>query len=309
MNLRMLNSIFFTQRYIATKNHHMQFEKGASIFIQVIAYSLATLIALLTWNFLPEMEDLWRLAAADVAATVFIFLCSMIFNNSSMYDPYWSIKPAVIAAGYAFIFGLSSIASIALFALMILYNLRLTTNFFRDWGGLKHEDWRYRNFRDQFPKAYWAVSFSGIHLFPTIMVYLACIPLYFGMKQSFEMSWLGWLGILITIAAVLIAYTADEQMRSFRSHPDNKGKNMNVGLWKHSRHPNYLGELLTWWGIYLVALDASSDYWWTGVGALAITVMFVFISIPLMDNRSLKRRPNFEEHMKRTRAILPIPVN
>ena len=285
----------------------MQFDKSASIFIQITAYSLATLIALITWNFFPEMEDLWRLAAADVAATVFIFLCSLTFNNSSMYDPYWSVKPAVIACGFAYIFDLDSVASIALFTLMTLYNLRLTSNFFRDWPGLKYEDWRYQNFRHQFPKAYWLVSFSGIHFFPTVMVYLACIPLYFGMKQQFEMGWLGWLGVLITVAAIVIAYVADEQMRNFRSNPENKDKNMNVGLWKHSRHPNYFGEMLTWWGIYLVALNASLDYWWTGLGALAITVMFVFVSIPLMDKRSLKRRPNFKEHFDSTHAILPFP--
>lgn len=285
----------------------MVFGKSSSVLIQVVAYTLAIVVAVITWVLFPELDDLWRLAAADLAATVFIFMCSFVFNNSSMYDPYWSVKPAVIASGYAFLFGLESIAAIALFSLMMLYNLRLTSNFFRDWPGLKHEDWRYRDFREQFPKAYWLVSFSGIHLFPTVMVYLSCIPLYYGMKESFEMNWIGWMGILITIAAILIAFVADEQMRNFRNNPANKGKNMHEGLWKHSRHPNYFGEILTWWGIYLVALNASSNYWWTGAGALAITLMFAFVSIPLMDERSMKRRPNFSDHMKVTRAILPIP--
>lgn len=224
-----------------------------------------------------------------------------------MYDPYWSVKPAVIATGYVVLFGLNGIPSMALFALMMLYNLRLTSNFFRDWPGLRHEDWRYQNFRQQFPKAYWFVSFGGIHLFPTVMVYLACIPLYFGMKESFELNWIGGLGVALTTAAILLAFVADEQMRSFRTKPENKGKNMNSGLWKYSRHPNYFGELLTWWGIYLVALNASLDFWWTGVGALAITLMFIFVSIPLMDKRSLENREGYADLMKRTRAFLPFP--
>lgn len=285
----------------------MVFGKSSSVLIQVVAYTLAIVVAVVTLFLFPELDDLWRLAAADLAATVFIFICSFVFNNSSMYDPYWSVKPAVIASGYVFLFGLESIAAIVLFSLMMLYNLRLTSNFFRDWPGLKHEDWRYRDFREQFPKAYWLVSFSGIHLFPTVMVYLSCIPLYYGMKESFEMNWIGWMGIFITIAAILIAFVADEQMRNFRNNPANKGKNMHEGLWKHSRHPNYFGEILTWWGIYLVALNASSDHWWTGAGALAITLMFAFVSIPLMDKRSMKRRSNFSDHIKVTRAILPIP--
>ena len=285
----------------------MKIGKGLSVVIQLVAYALATVVAVVTWQLYPELDDLWRLAAADAAATVFIFITSLMFNNSSMYDPYWSVKPAVIATGFAVLFGLDSFPAIVLFILMHLYNLRLTSNFWRDWPGLIHEDWRYQDFRRNFPKAYWFISFTGIHFFPTLMVYLACIPLYFGMKLDFEMSWIGWLGAAITLAAVVIAFVADEQMRSFRKKPENKGKNMDEGLWKYSRHPNYFGEIMTWWGIWLIALNANFDYWWTGIGALAITVMFVFISIPMMDKRSLQRRPNFEEYMKRTWMIVPIP--
>lgn len=285
----------------------MKFGKTTSILIQLVAYATATSLAITVWNYFPSLSDLWRLAVADFAATIFIFFCSVVFNNSSMYDPYWSVKPAVIAGGYAALFGLDNPAAMLLFVLMMLYNLRLTSNFFRDWPGLKHEDWRYRNFRAQFPKAYWFISLFGIHLFPTVMVYLGCIPLYFGMKQAFDLNWIGWLGIAITLAAIVIAYIADEQMRNFRKNPQNKGKNMNTGLWTYSRHPNYFGEILTWWGIYLVALNASLSFWWTGIGALAITLMFVFISIPMMTKRSLKNRKGYAELMTRTRAFLPFP--
>ncbi|MFT4594972.1 MAG: steroid 5-alpha reductase family enzyme [Bacteroidia bacterium] len=285
----------------------MQFSKSVSVLIQIVAYTVATIIAFSVWGLLPQLDDLYRLAVADLAATVFIFLCSVIMNNSSMYDPYWSVKPAVIACGCAVLFGIDSLPAMALFSLMMLYNLRLTSNFLRDWPGLKHEDWRYVDFRKQFPKLYWLVSFSGIHLFPTVMVYLACIPLYYGMKEPFELNWIGWLGIVITIAAIVIAYVADEQMRKFRQNPANKEKNMNEGLWKHSRHPNYFGELLTWWGVFLIALNSDLNLWWTGSGALAINLMFVFVSIPLMDKRSLVNRSGFDVLMKRTRSLLPFP--
>ncbi|MFM1876975.1 MAG: hypothetical protein RL266_2712 [Bacteroidota bacterium] len=285
----------------------MTLGKSTSVLVQVVAYTLAIVVAIVVWNLCAELDDLWRLAVADLAATIFIFFCSLVFNNSSMYDPYWSVKPAVIVSGFAFLFGLDSMPAILLFVLMHAYNLRLTSNFLRDWPGLTHEDWRYRDFRSQFPRAYWLVSFSGIHLFPTVMVFLSCIPLYYGMKNPFEMNWIAWVGVALTASAILIAFIADEQMRSFRMKAENKGKNMLEGLWKHSRHPNYFGEILTWWGIYLVALSASFDNWWTGLGALAITLMFVFVSVPLMDKRSMKRRPNFSDHMKVTRAILPIP--
>lgn len=285
----------------------MKFTRLQSIALTLLAYAAAIIIAVVTWRWAAGLHDLWRLAVADIAATLFIFGTSVALNNSSMYDPYWSVKPAAIAICYAVLFGLPSVGAVALLVLMLAYGLRLTVNFYRDWPGLHHEDWRYRDFRTKFPKAYWAISLAGIHIFPTVQVYLACIPLYFGMREGDGPGLLAFAGMAVTLAAIVLAYVADGQMRTFRNDPANKGRIMTTGLWKHSRHPNYFGELLTWWGIWLIALDSDLGLWWTGIGALAITLMFVFASIPMMDKRSLLRRPEFVEHLKRTRALVPWP--
>jgi steroid 5-alpha reductase family enzyme len=278
-----------------------------SILISIVAYVLATIVAVLSWHLTPDLPDLARLAVADLAATLFIFGTSVAFNNSSMYDPYWSVKPAVIAMGAALTFGAGSTGSMALLVLMVLYGLRLTVNFYRDWPGLHHEDWRYVEFRQKFPKGYWAVSLFGIHLFPTVQVYLACLPVFLGMRISGEVGLLSIIGIWVTLFAIWLAYEADAQMRSFRSNPLNKGRIMDRGLWKHSRHPNYLGEILTWWGVWLIVIGMDPSLWWTGIGALSINIMFHFVSIPMMDRRSASRRPEFAQHIKRTNALLPFP--
>ena len=167
--------------------------KANSMGIIAAAYLAALCGAILFVRLLPVEHPLVQLAIGDLVATIIIFLFSFATNNSSMYDPYWSVKPAVFAVYYLVIAAPENplpgwggagggvdggyrmwIVSI----LMVLYSIRLTSNFFRDWSGLSHEDWRYRNFRKQFPKQYWLVSFFGIHLFPTIMVYLGCLPLY-----------------------------------------------------------------------------------------------------------------------------------
>jgi steroid 5-alpha reductase family enzyme len=283
----------------------MTFTRSQSILISIVAYVVATALAVVVWQFAAGIHDLWRLTLADVAATLFIFGTSLAFNNSSMYDPYWSVKPAVIAVGCAAMFGVGTVGSMVLLLLMVLYGLRLTVNFYRDWPGMHHEDWRYRDFRAKFPKGYWAISLGGIHLFPTVQVLLACIPLYLGMRTGGGIGLLGMAGVWLTLLAIWLAYEADGQMRTFRNDPANKGKIMTTGLWKHSRHPNYLGELLTWWGIWLIAVDLDSNLWWTGIGALSITLMFVFVSIPLMDARSVQRRPEFADHIKQTRALWP----
>jgi len=287
--------------------------KTLSIIISVLSYLPAIFIGYLAFhNIAPGMHFLLKLLIADLCATFFIFLASVFFNNSSMYDPYWSVKPMVFAFVYLFELGAENagIVQWSAFALLQLYGLRLTSNFYRDWPGLKHEDWRYVEFRNRFPRSYWLVSLFGIHLFPTIMVYLACLPLYsiFIFHASLSAnSALLLSGIIVLAGSVVLAFVADEQMRNFRKKPENKGKHMISGLWKHSRHPNYLGEVLTWWGLYLLALSLSFEMWYLGAGALAVNLMFIFISSPWLDKRSLKRRENFQAYMDKTRMLLPFP--
>jgi steroid 5-alpha reductase family enzyme len=80
---------------------------------------------------------------------------------------------------------------------------------------------------------------------------------------------------------------------------------MNKGLWRYSRHPNYFGEVSFWWGLYFFGLAANASYWWTIAGPIAITLLFLFISIPMMDKRSKERRPEYAEHMKKISALVP----
>lgn len=286
----------------------MKNSKLGSIAVSILFYIIAIAIAVVSFNHFDNLHLLARIAVADIAATVFIFIGAMLMNNSSMYDPYWSVKPAVIACAYLFLAGTGNLNWMQwlAFVLVQLYMLRLTTNFYRDWVGFSHEDWRYVNFRKQFGKGYWVISFLGIHLFPTVMVYLSCLPLYgiFGQATA-DYPIVVVIGALVLLASIVLAYIADEQMRTFRNDASNKGKYMAEKLWKNSRHPNYLGEILTWWGLFIMAIGISLDYWWTGIGALAINLMFLFASIPMLDKRSLERRPGFEEYMKKSNALLP----
>ena len=226
--------------------------------------------------------------------------------KSKYFSIFISIACYIAAIGV----GDAGAAQWSAFILLQLYGLRLTSNFYRDWPGLNHEDWRYVDFRKKFPGFYWLVSLTGIHIFPTIMVYLACLPLYskFIVHASLNphpviLS----VGVLVLAGSIVLAFVADEQMRTFRKKHENKGKYMSSSLWKYSRHPNYLGEVLTWWGLFLVALSLSFEMWYLGAGALAVNLMFVFISVPWLDKRSLSRKENFQTYIKRTRMLLPFP--
>lgn len=283
--------------------------RSLSVLISVAAYLLALVIAILAARPFTGSHPLLTIAVADAAATLTIFILSIVFNNSSMYDPYWSVKPAVIAGYFALAAmpdGLTA-RQLIVTVLVFLYAIRLTSNFYRDWPGLVHEDWRYVNFRRQFPKMYWLVSFFGIHFFPTLMVYLSCMPIY-GIFQpgGNPLSWIDAIAIVVIFSAVLLAFIADEQLRRFRRLPSSSGQFITTGLWSLSRHPNYLGEVMTWWGLYLFALAAGTQWWWTGIGALAIHLMFVFISIPLMEKRTIERREGYAAYAAMTARLFPL---
>ena len=110
---------------------------------------------------------------------------------------------------------------------------------------------------------------------------------------------------MVTLVAILIETVADEQLRAF-AKTKKPGELIQTGLWRYSRHPNYFGELLFWWGIFLFGYAASpADWTWTIVGTACITLMFFFISVPMMEKRQLARKPHFADVIKSTSMLIP----
>jgi len=124
-------------------------------------------------------------------------------------------------------------------------------------------------------------------------------------EQGSPLGWLDAVAAVVVFGAIVLAFVADEQLRGFRADPANRGRSIDTGLWAHSRHPNYLGEIVTWWGFWLFALAASGRWWWTMAGAAAITVMFVFVSVPMMEKRALATREGYRAYRERTPMLLP----
>jgi steroid 5-alpha reductase family enzyme len=193
------------------------------------------------------------------------------------------------------------------FLLVTAWGVRLTHNWYRGWTGLDHEDWRYINLKRQTKGMYWWVSFSGIHLFPTVLVFLGCLPLFPALSLSGpSFGLIDIIATIVTGAAVLIELVSDNQLRKFRLTNTEKGKIMADGLWKYSRHPNYFGEVMFWWGLFIFSLAVKPEWWyWMFIGALSITLLFYFISIPMIDKRSMERRPHYADHMKKVSGLIP----
>lgn len=147
---------------------------------KIISSAIVTLVYLLTWMIvqflfplLPFSQSMVRILVADVAATVVVFIFSMIFNNSSIYDPYWSVVPPVIVIFLMRLFPQGDqVRQFVLLCLTLFWSIRLTANWFRGWKGLNHQDWRYISIAEKTGKWFWPVSFLGIHFMPTLFVFL-----------------------------------------------------------------------------------------------------------------------------------------
>lgn len=272
------------------------------------AYVIALLVASTTVMVLEGLHPLARIGAADVAATVAVFVFSRAFDNSSVYDPYWSVAPLPIAAFLAFeVRGDRplGVRGFMVLALVLVYGVRLTWNWIRGWSGLNQEDWRYVALRQTAGKSYWVVSFFGLHLFPTVVVYLGCLPLYPTLAlDSAPLGPLDALAAAVTLGAIAIEAVADDQLRAFRLAGPKDGDICQVGLWRYSRHPNYFGELAFWAGLFLFGL-ACHGPWWTMAGVGAMVALFLGVSIPMAEKRSLARRPHYAEHQRRVSRLVP----
>lgn len=285
--------------------------KTSAILLVSLAYILAIGLGIVAgyWSHQQDQHIMVSIAIADIVATLVIFGFSYFYNNSSFYDPYWSIIPIIIVLLLAYLgweSGANTFRIILLQLFIVIWGLRLTYNWLRGWSGLHHQDWRYVDLEEEHGKWYWLVSFSGVHLFPTVLVFMGCLALYPAMLlEGQAFNGLDVLAILLTGGAVLIEAIADEQLHRFVKRKKKVGETMTEGLWGYSRHPNYLGETMLWWGIFFFGLAARPDYWWTIIGPLGMTMLFHFISIPMIEKRMLKRRENYQEVIDRIPRWIP----
>lgn len=276
--------------------------RTASFIIMAVVYAFVTTYGVLGCILLPF--SFWlNLLIADVIATVVTFILSCMFDNASVYDPYWSVQPIVIAIGYATVAPSLGAAQILPMIAVFVWGIRLTANWAYTFHGMKHQDWRYTMLKEKTGKLYPIVNFFGIHLVPTLIVYACTLPVVFTLVYAPAFNAGSAVFFAVSILAVVLQGTADFQMHKFRK--SGVGGFIRVGLWKYSRHPNYLGEILMWWGIALAFVCIMPKFWYLIAGAVANTLLFAFISVPLADKRQ-SRKEGFAEYKKSTRMFLPI---
>ena len=275
--------------------------RALSFIAVAIIYIICTLVGLGQYGYLPFSTPI-NLLIADTVATIVCFIFSLIFKNSSVYDPYWSVAPIVIVIGFAIVNGLNALGIVLLVA-VCYWGIRLTANWAYTFKGLTHQDWRYTMLCEKTGKFYPIINFIGIHYVPTLVVYGCILPAVMVIENKPEINVLSIIFACVSVAAATMQGVADIQMHKYRKNKTTSF--IRNGLWRNSRHPNYLGEILMWWGIGLSAVCAMPNMWYLIFGAVANTVLFLSVSIPMADGRQA-RKEGFVQYKAETRMLLPI---
>ena len=276
--------------------------RALSFIILLIVYAVSFVVC---WYLFSK--ESWELCNSflllDVVATVVVFIFSVIFGNASVYDPYWSVQPIVFVTISACVHGVN-LQGVLLLVAIWYWGLRLTANWAYTFHGLGHQDWRYTMLKEKTKWFYPVVNFFGIHMIPTLVVYFCMMPAVNAIHNGFDFNPLSIIFILLSIGAATLQGVADFQMHSFKK---NGGTGfIRTGVWKHGRHPNYLGEILMWWGIAgacLVSAPSFEKWYMTVLGAALNTCLFLFISIPLAEKHQA-RKPGFDEYKKQSRVFI-----
>ncbi len=285
----------------------MKLRDSKTAGIAVILAGTAAAGALAAWVFVLTggMHLYLRLFMADAAATLFVYLTGLALRNASAYDPYWSVAPPVILLGMMFYLNCFTPAAFITLGVIGFWAVRLTVNWGQCFSCLAKQDWRYTMLREKTGVFYPLVSLIGIHFVPTMVVYLAMLPAVAAIQAGGALHPLSFIGWGVCVLATALQLAADVQMARFRKTAQ-PGDLIRAGLWKHSRHPNYLGEILMWWGVYLAAAPALGWPWALAAGALANTLLFLCVSIPMADGRYRAQKPGYDEYRRHTRMLLPL---
>jgi steroid 5-alpha reductase family enzyme len=280
--------------------------KMASLIIIGAVYVVACIAGICLFQLLiRSIPEIPALLGADFLATLVVWGAGIKWRNVSVYDPYWSVAPPVILTIWAFYKHCFTLPVALLLVAVWYWGTRLTLNWAGTFKSLAYEDWRYTRYRKNLsPFRFHLVNLFGLNYFPTLIVFACMLP-GLGVFDSHAPAdaWT-WVGFTMCIAAPTIQLVADRQIHIFRAeHP---GRYCDTGLWKHGRHPNYFGEILMWWGVWVmyVSLEGFAKHPLYVLAPIAMTAMFLFISIPMMERRQLQNKPGYAEYRRRTRILI-----
>jgi steroid 5-alpha reductase family enzyme len=232
-----------------------------------------------------------------------VWLASLPLKNASIIDSFWAVFFVTAAWVFASAVEAAGERSLLLAVLLGLWAIRLSGYItWRNWG--HGEDRRYQAIRARNQPYYEVKSLFYVFGFQAVLAWVVAMPLFGALSSQRPLGWLDAAGALLWATGFLFETIGDWQLARFKANPANTGSVMDRGLWRYTRHPNYFGESLVWWGFWLIA--ASAGHAWTVFAPIVMTLMLLKVSgVALLEKDLQVRRPAYADYMYRTNAFLP----
>jgi steroid 5-alpha reductase family enzyme len=241
-----------------------------------------------------------------IAVVVLIlWLVSLLRRDASIVDIFWGFGFVLVAWVSMWASGRLELRGVLLVGMVSIWGLRLAA--YLGWRNLrKPEDYRYAAMRERHGKRFPIVSLFTVFGLQGLLMWIISLPIQVGVSQAE-----GWhlavpIGLILWMTGLFFEAVGDYQLARFKADPANRGHVMNRGLWRYTRHPNYFGDFLVWWGLYSVAAEPSS-WWWTIVGPMLISFLLVRVSgVRLLENSLRSRVVGYEEYVRQTSSFFPM---
>jgi steroid 5-alpha reductase family enzyme len=244
--------------------------------------------------------------AVILILAIVTWIVSVFKRDVSIVDSLWSLM--ILAAGfmYAMSSDVYSMRNTLILGLLLIWALRLAIYVtWRNWG--EEEDHRYQKIRASYSPHFAVKSLGIIFLFQAVVAWIISLPLWPAITSNLaSLQLLDILAIALWLTGMFFEVIGDWQLAQFKANPDNQGKVMNQGLWRYTRHPNYFGEALIWWGFYLFAVSAGA--WWTFPAPLLMNwLLLKFSGVVILEKTIVERRPAYKQYIETTNAFIPGP--
>lgn len=275
------------------------------------------------------MTDLLTGIGIDITTNLGIywlaFLCLFLFvtglwllglfqGNHSMIDGFYGLLYAAVSWLCFWLSDANSMYAGFILLMVSLHGCRLGYYLMKRWTGYRKTgggDARYLGFVTRFSPGYWWKSFFVVMQPQTIVIMLIGLPAYFGIMANADtttdLNLLAIVGMIVFGVGSYYEWLADGQLQAFKQDPANKGRYTEFGVWRLTRHPNYFGNTVVWWGIYLVAVAGNPEIWWTVAGPIVNTIMLTSVLGTAFQDKYMGSRPEYAELIKRTSGFVPRP--
>ncbi len=244
--------------------------------------------------------------AAVVALMTVVWVVSVIERDASIIDVFWGLGFVTAAWIYFYMTEPTTLRRYLLVVLVTIWGLRLSFYIlWRNWG--KGEDFRYRAMREKNPKVFPWLSLVTVFWLQAVLLWAISIPLLWAQRAARPagLTWLDLLGIAFFVVGFAFEAGGDWQLGRFKSDPANQGKVLDRGFWRYTRHPNYFGDAMVWWGFFLFAA-ATPGSLWTIYSPILMTLLLMRVSGVTLLEKSLKAtKPGYREYVRRTNAFFP----